>query len=344
MPTNLRLGVVYLGTRGAGAQLTLDLLEKLQLKGITCRVLINSNNELASRYSASKITTFRGYKNKISYLLPTKHKRLFFGEFLEDLLKMKVQCVVITMHHPFNLQLITKLRKHGIKIMVVAHDIQTHPGEYWPTKNFLRKYYSQADSVICLSSFVFQKLFDGKINLFLSRLPSETKLEVSTIQPSEAYCLFVGRIKKYKGLGILLQAWTQIDQPKIKLVVAGEGRVPRQAFNLNNVLVLNKWLSHSEIHNLIAHSSFLILPYQEASQSGILKIAEAYQKACLVTPVGALPEYKNLGLPCIVAESTDKKSILEALRRAVVGDWVVADRKSSPKSIASTIHEVLLES
>ena len=341
MYVDLSLGVVYLGTRGAGAQLSLDLLEKFELKGITCSVLINSFNEIANKYPSSKITTFRGYRNKIFYLLPTAHKRLFFNEFLEDLLKKKIQYVVFTMHHPFNLQFMTKLRQHGVKIIVLAHDVQTHPGEYWPTEKFLEKYYSQADLIICLSSFVHKKLLDKNYNSVLSKLPSETKLVMNSIQIPETYCLFVGRIKKYKGLNVLLKAWAQVDQPKVKLVIAGEGRVPRRAFNLKNVFVLNKWLNHSEIHNLVAHSSFVILPYKEASQSGILKIAEVYEKACLVTPVGALPEYKNSGLPCIVANSTDKKSIFGALCSALDGNWVVAERKSTPKSVESIIHEVL---
>jgi glycosyltransferase involved in cell wall biosynthesis len=158
-----------------------------------------------------------------------------------------------------------------------------------------------------------------------------------------SYCLFIGRIKKYKGLNTLIKAWEELDQSQIKLLIAGEGRIPKKAKKQKNILTVNKWLNNNEIHQLVANASFLVLPYIEASQSGILKIAAAYNVPCLVTPVGALPDYSRFGHPCIISKSTDRNSLLESLEKAIDGRWEYTKQKESPLSISEIMTTLLVE-
>jgi glycosyltransferase involved in cell wall biosynthesis len=54
--------------------------------------------------------------------------------------------------------------------------------------------------------------------------------------------------------------------------------------------------------SLIQHAKFLVCPYRDASQSGVLMTAMAIGKPVIATNVGAFPEYIQDGYNGLVAE------------------------------------------
>jgi glycosyltransferase involved in cell wall biosynthesis len=334
MTSRSNIGLVYLGVRGGGAQLTQQLLEEFQGKNLDCDMLLSSGNELLQTYTgAHSLTIFKSFKKKWLYLVPLSKYERYFDTYIKQLKDSKVKIVLFTMAHPLNIQLMALLKKEGIKTVILVHDFRRHPGELWPSSRHIKKFISNSDVVISLSSFVHKAITSETKKVILSDLPTENPHNIAVTSQYIPYCLFIGRIKRYKGVTNLIRAWVDLKPTDVKLLIAGEGRIPRKTRQISNILTLNKWLSNEEIHQLVANASFLILPYIEASQSGILKVAAAYNKPCVVTPVGALTDYYNFGYPCIISKNTEKKAIQESLQKALDGLWDQAEKKIGPPSI-----------
>ncbi len=344
MTSRSNIGLVYLGVRGGGAHLTNQLLEEFQGKNLDCHMLLSSGNELLqSCTGAHSLTIFKSFKKKWLYLVPLSKYERYFDTYIKQLKDRKVKIVLFTMAHPLNIQLMVLLKKEGIKTVILVHDLRRHPGEFWPSSRHIKKFISNSDIVISLSSFVHKAITSETKKVILSDLPTENPYNIVDTSHYIPYCLFIGRIKKYKGLKNLIRAWVDLKPTEVKLLIAGEGRIPRKTRQVSNILTLNKWLNNEEIHQLVANASFLVLPYIEASQSGILKVAAAYNKPCLVTPVGALPDYFKFGHPCIVSSGTDEVSIRESLERALDGLWDHTEKESSPPSITEIMIRLISE-
>ena len=81
--------------------------------------------------------------------------------------------------------------------------------------------------------------------------------------------------------------------PSLKLVVAGKGEYyfDKSAYDkLDYIQFVNRFIPDIELANLIANSIFVVVPYTEATQSGVIMSAYAFAKPVIATNVGGLPE------------------------------------------------------
>jgi len=104
--------------------------------------------------------------------------------------------------------------------------------------------------------------------------------------------LFLGRIGKYKGVEMLIEAVHQIPKDSYEsLTIAGKTLYDLKIDNENSkIIFLNKWLDNSEVTQLLKESDILVLPYKEASQSGVIPMGVAAAIPMVCTRVGGLPE------------------------------------------------------
>jgi len=114
------------------------------------------------------------------------------------------------------------------------------------------------------------------------------------------YFLFYGRLSKEKGILTLIDAWQKLGS-RFKLKIAGKGdllneinrRIELQ--NEGNIELLG-FKSGSELHNLIKHSSFIIVP-SECYENNPMTIIEGYSlgKPVIASRVGGIPEIVSEG-------------------------------------------------
>ncbi len=106
--------------------------------------------------------------------------------------------------------------------------------------------------------------------------------------------LFFGRLLPYKGLDLLADALATFgDNLPYDIRICGDGPNSPDLDRLKlmpNVTVENRWIPQPELPALIAWSDAIILPYREASQSGVAAAAIAQGRYILATNVGGLPE------------------------------------------------------
>ncbi len=134
--------------------------------------------------------------------------------------------------------------------------------------------------------------------------------------------LFFGFIRKYKGLDILLHAIKELNDPAVKLLVAGEFYEDEQAYftlvkNLGiekQVIFHNEFIPNDAVKDYFSAADLVIQPYRNATQSGVTPLAYHFEKPMIVTNVGGLPDYVPDGRAGLVVEP-EPVAIAQAIRR-----------------------------
>lgn len=110
------------------------------------------------------------------------------------------------------------------------------------------------------------------------------------------YLLFFGLIREYKGLDILLEAWSRVRRDGQKLIVAGEFYDDKERYaplfaRLGARVVLHdRFIADADVKYYFSVADALVLPYRTATQSGVTQIAYNFHLPMIVTDVGGLPE------------------------------------------------------
>jgi glycosyltransferase involved in cell wall biosynthesis len=235
---------------------------------------------------------------------------------------------VCAMPGPLDLIMATALRRVGARVAVVVHDADVHPGDRFPLLLTLQKaLLRRADLVIALSRHVAAAL---RAN---GALPPRTPVLVAGLPPltfgqatppgaraGPRRVLCFGRLRAYKGLDLLAEALRQLGaRPDMQVRVVGQG--PESAAlaalrSLPGVSVENRWVPEQEVDSLLNWADIVVLPYREASQSGVAPTALAAGRRVVATRVGGLAEQLE-GAPRAILCEPDGASLAAALARAL---------------------------
>lgn len=136
------------------------------------------------------------------------------------------------------------------------------------------------------------------------------------------YVLFFGFIRDYKGLDLLIQAFSddRIRNQQVKLLVAGEFySKPEPYLSLINdlgvsdkIVLSNDFIPDSNVRDYFCAADLVVQPYKHATQSGVTQIAYHFNKPMIVTDVGGLAEmipHNKVGY----VVKPDSKSIADAI-------------------------------
>jgi glycosyltransferase involved in cell wall biosynthesis len=137
----------------------------------------------------------------------------------------------------------------------------------------------------------------------------------------ENVVLFFGRISEYKGLQYLIEAEPLISAqvPGVRIVIAGEGepfdRYERMMIHRDRFVVHNYRIPDEQVASLFQQASVVVLPYLEASQSGVAAVACAFGKPVVATAVGGIPEMIEDGRTGCLVPPRDAAHLAEAVVR-----------------------------
>jgi glycosyltransferase involved in cell wall biosynthesis len=133
--------------------------------------------------------------------------------------------------------------------------------------------------------------------------------------PDEESLLFFGRMSYYKGLDVLLDAMSLVweKRAQVSLTIAGEGEIePHEALADERVSVRSEHVPEGDLAALFAAARCVVLPYRQASQSGVGSLARQHGRAVIATAVGGLPELVGEDWGRIVAPN-DPQALAEAI-------------------------------
>jgi glycosyltransferase involved in cell wall biosynthesis len=210
------------------------------------------------------------------------------------------------------------------KIVLNVHDPVAHSGEqnlgYMIMRRILFSKIAAFATFSEYSRLLFEKVFHPKVPVadlrlvpyYCYKILGTKKIPEITKRPNEKVFLFFGRISPYKGIDELLRAFSKVVQnfPGIKLVIAGKGnysyQVPEELTRSSSLITINRFIAESEIKSLFEQADVLVCPYRDATQSGVLMTAAAFNTPVIVSNVGALSEYIKEGGKGYVYDLNDK--------------------------------------
>lgn len=344
----MRILLWYWGRRGGGAQYALGLARALARRGdVALSLSVSAQGELHGAFRAlgvpmDSVHTWNGVAGVPSALLrlPLLRRSLLARARQADV-------VLSAMVHPLTPLLAPAVGRAAAYVPVV-HDAEPHPGDpafAWQWQ--LGRELGAARAAVALSAAVAETLAARRPGLMLirSRLPAllAEGAAPAAPPPDAPEFLFFGRLRPYKGLDLLRDAFAALRarHPAARLRVVGEGDAEAAAPGLSalpGVTLEPRWVAEAEIPALLASARAVVLPYREASQSGVAVQALALGVPVVATPVGALPEQVRPGrggllaaaptaeafaavLEAALAPGALERLRAEALDARPVGDW-----------------------
>ena len=132
--------------------------------------------------------------------------------------------------------------------------------------------------------------------------------------------LFFGRINPYKGADNLLEIVRLC--PDIQFDVIGRvdpqmKEVVEQLSKEKNVRLNNGYVTEEEMREAFINCDWVIVPYNSASQSGIIIDAYKYSRPVIAFAVGAIPEQVDADKSGYLVEAGDNKKFADKLKEAI---------------------------
>lgn len=196
----------------------------------------------------------------------------------------------------------------GYRLVVTAHDVAQHPGDAGAARTpsaILRRPFRRADRVIVHAQALRHDLAAEGIDV--SKVHVIPHIAIGPVETGPASTaigddvLFFGRIWGYKGLDYLIDAQPAISAavPSARIVIAGGGedldRYRRRMHDPSVFEIHEGYIEEALRDELFARARVVVLPYIEASQSGVVPVAYAFARPVVATRVGGLPEVVDEG-------------------------------------------------
>ena len=302
----MKLVVLYLGRLGAGPLYAYKFTKSLLDANVQVLSIISSYSsnlavwkELAEEYKDSlTLMDIPTYNSKKEFIFSSLNIKQYI-KLIDAIKKFGAEYVFTPMVHPWH-NVILPFLPSSIKKIKVIHDTSVHKGERNAFSLLLNWCDIRvSDKLIVLTEYSKKRLEHKTDNPIFVIPHAEFNGYGSCKKNREKiqYRIgFFGRINKYKGLDVLLEAFSIVykQQPHLRLMIAGNGdcSMYKDYFNrYQSVLDLNiRWIEDNEVTDLLSDVDFVVLPYIEASQSGVIPLAFALGKTVIVTDVGGLPE------------------------------------------------------
>lgn len=229
-------------------------------------------------------------------------------------------------HMWFNLALPILRRKYPIVFTV--HDPRHHLGDLGAQKTpqwWMDYGYRQADHLIVHGSQLTDVLVD-EVGIARERIHVIPHIAIGErdVEPTEGEqdeVLFFGRIWAYKGLDYFIRAQPLVNReiPNAKFVICGRGedfeRYRGMMQDPARFEVNNRWITDSERSDYFRRASVVVLPYVEASQSGVVPVAYAHFKPVIATKVGGLPDCVDDGVTGLLVPPANETELAQAIIR-----------------------------
>jgi glycosyltransferase involved in cell wall biosynthesis len=237
---------------------------------------------------------------------------------VKDLRSRQVDCLIVQEHYDPRFAL-ASLR---FPTALMLHDPRRHSGEEatlpWLARAGERVIEATATCVVLHSDRLRTQVRPFLAGQTIVVVPHGTHIANEALPiPTELQLLLFGRMFLYKGLDSALDAFRIIraERDDIVLTIAGAGPVMADVPGVlpAGVRVIDRYLAEEEVDDLFRQSTLLLLPYRDATQSGVGLAAIGRGLPCIVTNEGALPDLIPSGAASYVVPSGNAVALASAI-------------------------------
>ncbi|EOI7353646.1 glycosyltransferase family 4 protein, partial [Yersinia enterocolitica] len=349
----------YLGRKGGGAHYTYELVKELS-KHVNVSLLVSKQAENIKNYeslsiSLYSINTFNSY---LSFLFASL-KLFFIKKRVKEIIrKEKIDITLSTMTHVWNSFIFTPETMNNTPYVLTVHDALPHSGE----GNFIFNYLNDRDirnakAYIALTEHVKNQLASihgSEKDIYILPLGS-FGFRDGQVKVWDGSCplriLFFGRIHEYKGIDLLLDAVILLQEKyNIELSIYGQGDISNYVEKIKiikKIRVENRWIDDCEIGDILHEHDVCVIPYKDASQSGVIPSAQYAGLPTIVNPVDGLVEQIEKDKTSLVTDAVNSESLALCIEKIIknpslvnglsIGSLDYAARKLSWEPIASKL-------
>lgn len=250
-------------------------------------------------------------------------------------LRASIHLLIFLLRHRFGVIQLTWPLRHGMfilyllhhRMVLTMHDPFPHSSENtWQRRihrnmairlvpHFILLNHGQIKDFISFYNVKSSRVHESRLSIYTHLLGTKPQKPQSS-----GYVLFIGRIGAYKGVDYLCEAMhiVRMSHPEEKLVVAGSGKMyfDTEPYMKEGFLELyNRYLSDAELAGFITNSLFVVCPYIDATQSGVIMSAFALGKPVIATATGGLPEMVENGRHGLIVPPKDSMALAEAIEK-----------------------------
>ena len=243
----------------------------------------------------------------------------------------------------FDILFFVLLRLFNVNLVHTAHDVLPHETR---KIDYLLNYflYKASRKIIVHSLYIKNKLSSifnikkekieiiphGNFDIYKSNSPlsnEEAKKEFN-LAPTDNVILFFGFIREYKGLDILLDAYSIVHKknPWIKFIIAGSiatkslSQVYRNKISrfqsTESLITIFNFIPSDKVATYFTAADFVVLPYKDIDHSGIVHMAYSFEIPIIATNVGDFSEVIEDGKSGYLVEKNDPEALADAIIQA----------------------------
>jgi hypothetical protein len=333
----MRILVWQWGRRGAGPRFAACLANALRGRpGIEVALSLCRDAEILAAPGPPRCEMpVRTYSGLLSFMLRLLSTPVALPLLLVRLSRIMPDLAICAMPGPLDPLMGLALRLMGTRLVVIVHEADAHPGDGYPGQIVLQRLLCRmAHGVAVLCEHVGARLRQQSGRQTLIRFehpPFGFDLTATTRENERRHLLCFGRLLPYKGLDLLAEALALVPGD-IDVRVVGSGPETPALDALRacpGVSVENRWVPETEIGALLGWSDALVLPYREASQSGVAAAAVAAGRPVIATRVGGLQEQLSTAPHAVLCEP-DAGSLARA-----IGQWLETPCHVAPQADAA---------
>jgi glycosyltransferase involved in cell wall biosynthesis len=214
--------------------------------------------------------------------------------------------------------------------VLTLHDVVPHMGSRaranWLQRHVRRREMARSDAIVVHGAKLAelaQNTLKLSAGVDVVSIPLGALCQKATPSSlAETPCLlFFGRLEYYKGIDVLVRAAELAVRrmPSLRVVIAGAGPEVERVRPMVTRPEIFEWrvgyVPDDALPELFASSTVVVLPYREASQSGVIPLAFSNNRSVIASDVGALREAVRDGATGILVPAEDVTALADAIVR-----------------------------
>lgn len=331
--------VNFLGRKGGTALYSYEMTKGLIENGANVYAIVSKQNEMLLEWKKlplKKLIVIPTYTNKYNFILNSIIFFLINRFKVKSLIKkLNIDVIYVPCFHPW-FRFIDQMKPNTKKIITV-HDPIPHSGSFFKNKLIWllqKKDLIRADEIVVLSNIFVKYIMNkykkeqnqvhviphGVFNYYKNVVP---QIKYNLYDDDKINFLFFGRIEPYKGLNILGQAYKEIENKykNVSLTIAGNGDFSpyeRYFSDLKNFKLINRWIKDEEVNRFFQGKNVVtVLPYLNATQSGVISIAMINKSLIIATNTGGIKEQIQNKETGLLVEPDNKGALIEMMKYCI---------------------------
>lgn len=232
------------------------------------------------------------------------------------------------------------IRALGISLVWTVHNLYSHERRHPRLEKFFRSTFANYffDTLIVHCDAAKTKVceeyrLDRATNVvviphgnYINQYPDPpsqaTARDILSIDDDTFLFAFFGRIREYKQVPSLIQAFIDLDKEHCSLLVAGnpasetiERRIVDTATHRDDIITVLEFIPDEDVPAYFAAADAIVLPYRDILTSGSALLAMSLSRPVIVPRIGCLPQLIEQDREGILYDPTEPTGLQGAMER-----------------------------